>query len=78
MNIKLNDGKYYVSDTLSSDGYIALSIFKNPMMVSETRIINHGKKLGRPPADHMPITEEIAMRLLRQQNIRKREQFLGF
>jgi hypothetical protein len=78
MNIKLNDGKYYVSDTMSSDGYILLSLAKNPHNIYETRVVNHGKQMGRPTPDMKPIKEEIAMRLLRQQNMRKREQFLGF
>ena len=77
-SIKLPDGQYFVEDTMSPDGYVALTICKNPHMVSETRIVNHGKQKGRPTADMMPIKEETALRLIRIQNQRKREQFLGF
>ena len=77
-SIKLPNGKYFVEDTMSSDGYIALTICKNPQNIYETRIVNHGKQAGHPPADYRPIKEETALRLMREQNLRKRQQFLGF
>jgi len=77
-SIKLPDGQYFVEDTMSPDGYIALTICKSPQNIYETRVVNHGKQKGRPTADMRPIKEETAMRLIRTQNQRKREQFLGF
>lgn len=76
-SIKLPDGKYFVEDTMSPDGYVLISLAKNPHNIYETRIVNHGKQRGRPTADMKPIKEETAIRLIRLQNQRKREQFLG-
>ncbi len=54
-SIKLPDGQYFVEDTMSPDGYIALTICKSPQNIYETRVVNHGKQLGRPSKDMMPI-----------------------
>ena len=77
-NIRFKNGNYYISDTLAENAYICVILCKNPHMISETRITVVGKKHGKPPADYMPITEAEVLKLQRQQNIRKRVQFLGF
>lgn len=77
-NIKLPNGKYFVEDTMSDNGYILLSIAKNPHNIYESRIVNHGKQRGIPSSDMKPIKEEVAMRLIRQQNVRNRSKFLGW
>ena len=77
-NIKMPNGKYFVEDTMSDNGFVMLTIAKNPFNIYESRIVNHGIQKGVPSADLMPIKEEVAMRLLRLQNIRKREAFLGW
>ena len=77
-NIKLPNGKYFVEDTMSKDGYILISLAKNPHNIHETRIVNHGKQKGVPGPDLNPIKEEVAMRLIRQQNRRKGAQFGGW
>ena len=77
-NIKLPNGKYFVEDTMSDKGFVLLTICKSPLNIYETRIVNHGVQKGVPGSDLMPIKEEVAMRLIRLQNQRKREQFLGW
>ena len=77
-NIKFKNGDYFVEEGRSSDRYVHVVIAKNPMNIYETRITVVGKKEGQPPADFMPISEQDVVKLQRQQNIRKREQFLGF
>ena len=76
-NIKLPDGKYFVEDTMSDNGFVLLTICKSPLNIYETRIVNHGIQKGVPGPDLKPITEHVALRLIREQNIRKRQNFMG-
>lgn len=76
-NIKLPNGRYFVEDTMSKDGYILISLAKNPHNIYETRIVNQGFQKGVPGPDLKPITEAVALRLMREQNIRKRQNFMG-
>lgn len=77
-NIKVKNGKYFIEDTMSSTGYILISVAKNPYDIHETRIVNHGRQKGIPGPDLMPMKEAVAQELIRKQNIRKRQQFLGW
>lgn len=77
-NLRFKNGNYYISDTLAENAYIHVVVAKNPMNISETRITVVGKKSGQPPTEYMSITEAEVLKLQRQQNVRKREAFLGF
>ena len=76
-NIRIPNGKYFVEDTMSTNGFVLLTVAKNPHNVQETRIVNHGIQKGSPGPEMMPITEATAMRLFRLQNQRNRVKFLG-
>jgi hypothetical protein len=77
-NIRFKNGNYYVADSLQENSFRHLVICKNPQNISETRIVNKGVVKGRPPVDYIPISEEDALKLIRQQNMRQRQSFLGF
>ena len=59
-------------------GILLLPSARIHKIFTKPRIVNHGKQAGHPPADYRPIKEETALRLMREQNLRKRQQFLGF
>lgn len=77
-NLKVKNGKYFVEDTMGPNSYVMLTVGKNPYNIHETSIYNHGTQEGRPGADLMPIKEAVALELIRQQNVRKRQQFMGW
>lgn len=77
-NIRLKNGNYYIADTMAENAYIHVVICKNVHNISETRVSVVGKKQGQPPADYIAICESDVLKLQRQQNIRKRQTFLGF
>lgn len=76
-HIRIPNGKYFVEDTMNPNGYVLLTVAKNPHNIQETRITNHGVQKGVPGPEMMPITEATAMRLIRIQNQRNRVKFLG-
>ena len=63
---------------MSDTAFVHIVIGKNPLKISETRVIVVGRKEGVPPDDFMPINEGDVLKLQREQNMRNRSQFLGF
>ena len=75
--MRFQNGNYFVEDTMAENAFIHVIIAKSPLNINETQVHVVGKVEGLPPQDYLAICEGDVLKLLRKQNIRKQQTFMG-